>query len=128
MKIIIDMNLSPEWIECLKRDGHEAIHWKDVGCPDAQDIEIIKWARDRYYTVFTNDLDFGRILALTHANGPSVLQIRGNLLLPEDSGDIILTALNYCRDEIQNGALVTIDEISWRVKILPIKPIGRKVE
>ncbi len=128
MKIIIDMNLSPEWVECLERDGHEVFHWKDVGSPKAQDIEILEWARERNYTVFTNDLDFGRILALTHADGPSVLQIRGNLLLPEDSGDIILEALNSCREEIQNGALVTIDEISWRVKVLPIKPIGRKME
>jgi len=51
-----------------------------------------------------------------------------NLLLPEDSCDIVLYALNYCLDEIQNGALVSIDEISWRVKVLPIRPIGRKME
>ncbi len=127
MKIIIDMNLSPEWVGYLEQDGHEVLHWKDVGNPNAPDIEIIKWARKRNYLVFTNDLDFGRILALTHADGPSVLQIRGNLLLPEDSGDVILEALNSCQEEIQTGALVTIDEISWRVKVLPIKPIGRRM-
>ena len=54
MKIIIDMNLSPEWAEYLGRDGHEAVHRKDAGCHDAPDTEIIGWARDRYYTIFTN--------------------------------------------------------------------------
>jgi len=58
MKIIIDMNLSPEWVEYFERNGHEAIHWKDMGNSEAQDIEIIEWARERNYTVFTNDLDF----------------------------------------------------------------------
>lgn len=128
MKILIDMNLSPEWIPYLEGHGHEAIHWQEIGRPDAADIKIVTWARANHYIVFTNDLDFGRILALTHANGPSVLQVRGNLLLPEDSGDIITTAMDHCQNELRKGALVTIDEISWRVKVLPIMPIGRKME
>jgi predicted nuclease of predicted toxin-antitoxin system len=128
MKILLDMNLTPEWVERLEQGGHEAVHWGDVGRPNAQDIEIMEWARKHDYIVFTNDLDFGRILALTHGDGPSILQIRGNLLLPDDSGDIVLNALDYCQNEMKNGALVTIDEISWRVKVLPINPIGRKME
>ena len=34
MKILIDMNLSPEWVDYLRREGYDAIHWKDVGSPD----------------------------------------------------------------------------------------------
>jgi predicted nuclease of predicted toxin-antitoxin system len=128
VKILIDMNLSPEWIEYLEKDGYEVSHWKDVGNPNAKDVEIIERARENGCTVFTNDLDFGRILALTHADGPSVLQIRGTLLLPEDAGDIVREALRSCKEELKSGALVTIDEIAWRVKILPIKPIGRKIK
>lgn len=56
------MNLSLEWIEYLEKDGHEVSHWKDVGNPNAKDVEIIERARENSCIVFTNDLDFGRIL------------------------------------------------------------------
>ena len=85
MKILIDMNLSPEWVEVFERNGLEARHWAAVGDPRAVDFEILKWARDNEHIVFTNDLDFGRLLALTSARGPSILQIRGGRLLPEDA-------------------------------------------
>ncbi len=54
MKIIIDMNLSPEWVGYLEQDGHKILHWKDVGDPNAPEIEIIKWAREGNYLVFRN--------------------------------------------------------------------------
>jgi predicted nuclease of predicted toxin-antitoxin system len=31
MKILIDMNLSPNWAGFLKGVGIEALHWSDVG-------------------------------------------------------------------------------------------------
>jgi predicted nuclease of predicted toxin-antitoxin system len=31
MKILIDMNLSQEWVSVLKAAGHEAVHWSDIG-------------------------------------------------------------------------------------------------
>lgn len=33
------------------------------------------------YTVFTHNLDFGTVLALTHATGPSVFHIRAQDIL-----------------------------------------------
>ncbi len=35
------------------------------------------WAAAHEYVVFTHDLDFGTMLALSHKAGPSVLQVRG---------------------------------------------------
>jgi len=40
------------------------------------------WARANGHVVFTHDLDFGTTLALTHAAGPSVIQVRGQNVLP----------------------------------------------
>ena len=34
------------------------------------------WARENGYVVFTHDLDFGTLLALTRDAGPSVIQVR----------------------------------------------------
>jgi predicted nuclease of predicted toxin-antitoxin system len=65
MKILIDMNLSPEWVEEFKLHGLEAIHWSTIGKHDAPDNVIMDWARKNEHIVFTHDLDFGTALALT---------------------------------------------------------------
>jgi len=31
MKLLIDMNLSPEWIAVLERAGFETVHWSTIG-------------------------------------------------------------------------------------------------
>ncbi|MBW1778299.1 MAG: DUF5615 family PIN-like protein [Deltaproteobacteria bacterium] len=41
MKIVIDMNLSPQWVDFLNRTGHECIHWSEIGFPNASDREIL---------------------------------------------------------------------------------------
>ncbi len=121
MRLVLDMNLSPEWVGVLESHGFEARHWRDIGEVDAADQEILEWANSNDSIVFTNDLDFGRLLALTYATGPSVLQIRGGALLPEDAEDLIVAALTQFEEELRAGALVTVDERSQRVRILPIK-------
>lgn len=55
MKIVLDMNLSPAWIPFLKAGGHEVKHWSDIGVITATDIEIMEWARNNDYIVFTHD-------------------------------------------------------------------------
>jgi len=37
MKLLIDMNLSPGWVEVFKQQGLEALHWSAVGDPRAPD-------------------------------------------------------------------------------------------
>ena len=62
MKLLIDMNLSPEWITVLEGAGFDAVHWSAIGDFRAPDHEIMTWAKSNGYTVFTHDLDFGAIL------------------------------------------------------------------
>jgi len=42
MKLLIDMNLSPEWVPFLEKAGWPAVHWFKVGQPDASDQEILE--------------------------------------------------------------------------------------
>lgn len=72
------------------------------------------------YVVFTHDLDFGTMLALTHANGPSVLQVRGQNVLPEATGQLVIAALRQHEGSLAAGALVVVDEKKSRVRVLPI--------
>lgn len=121
MKILVDMNLSPEWVKVLKDAGWEAVHWSAVGDMRAPDEEILTWAREREYIVFTHDLDFGVLLALTHAEGPSVIQIRTQDVLPEAWGKRMVEILQNYESVLQNGALLTVDERKSRVRILPFR-------
>jgi predicted nuclease of predicted toxin-antitoxin system len=65
MKILIDMNLSPDWVSVLSAVGIEAIHWSTVADPRAPDHTIFAWVKEHSFVVFTNDLDLGAILAAT---------------------------------------------------------------
>ncbi|MDR1307614.1 MAG: DUF5615 family PIN-like protein [Treponema sp.] len=40
MKILVDMNLSPRWVDFLSGNGIEAVHWSSIGPPDAPDTGI----------------------------------------------------------------------------------------
>jgi predicted nuclease of predicted toxin-antitoxin system len=57
VRIVIDMNLSHDWIEFLRSDGHEAMHWSILGEPDASDEHIVEWAR-------TNNALVGALLTI----------------------------------------------------------------
>jgi len=63
MKILIDMNLSPAWVQEFKLQQLEAVHWSEVGVFDAPDNKLIDWAVKNDYIIFTHDLDFGTALA-----------------------------------------------------------------
>lgn len=120
MKVLIDMGLSPEWGKTFASNGFEARHWSEIGNPKAEDREILSWAREHGFVVFTHDLDFGHLLALTHAAGPSVIQVRSEDVLPASLGPVVLRALNQHQDLLQSGALVVIEPADFRVRILPI--------
>ena len=120
IQIVIDMNLSPDWVDVLSKRGWTSVHWSAVGDPRATDREIMDWARSNGYVVFTHDLDFGTMLALTHASGPSVLQVRGQNVLPDHMAPTILAALKHHETDLAASALVVVDESKSRVRVLPI--------
>ncbi len=120
MRILVDMNLSPRWAEVLAGNGFEVVHWSAVGDPRAPDRVIMEWARDHGYLVFTHDLDFGSILAVTKASGPSVVQLRTPDPLPERIGPAVAETLRRHEVILAAGALVVIDENRLRVRILPL--------
>jgi predicted nuclease of predicted toxin-antitoxin system len=97
MKLLIDMNLSPLWVEFLAGAGFVSIHWSAVGRPSAPDSEIAKH----------------------NLRQPSVIQIRTQDVLPSAIGEIVLRALRACRLHLQEGALVTVDLNRQRIRLLP---------
>ncbi len=120
MKIVIDMNLSPEWATVLTRHGFVAAHWSTVGDPRAADVVIMEWARTNDHIVFTHDLDFGMLLALTQAESPSVIQVRTQDVSPAHLETMVVTALRQYETQLATGALIVLDETKARVRILPL--------
>ncbi len=120
MRLLLDMNLAPRWVESLRDAGYEAVHWSAVGDPRASDAELMAFARADRYIVLTHDLDFGDILAATGGTAPSVVQIRGDELAPERIAGHVLRALEQCRDALAQGALVSIDLDRHRLRMLPL--------
>jgi predicted nuclease of predicted toxin-antitoxin system len=121
MRVLVDVNLSPTWVATFAAQQIEAVHWTSVGDPRATDEEILRYARDHEYVVFTHDLDFGTLLALTRSVGPSVLQVRTQNVLPAAIGDLVMRVVAEHAHALEAGALVTVDERNARIRILPIR-------
>jgi predicted nuclease of predicted toxin-antitoxin system len=124
VRLLVDMNLSPEWCPLLAGQGWESVHWSAVGNPRATDVVIMTWARTHGYVVFTHDLDFGTLLAVSGARGPSVVQARTHDITPSHLGPLLIATLREHTAELDAGALITIDEGRARVRILPIRARG----
>jgi predicted nuclease of predicted toxin-antitoxin system len=120
VKILVDMNLSPDWVSFFESRGFTAQHWSALGELTASDRTIMSFARSSGWTVFTHDLDFGNILAVTAARGPSVIQVRTQDPTPRAAGEMLITALRTYGVELERGALVTIEPHRMRARILPI--------
>ncbi len=121
MKLLIDMNLSPRWTSVLESAAIAATHWSSIGANNAADTEIMSHARENNYVVLTHDLDFSAILAATHGEKPSVVQIRAENISPEAIGEAVVRALRQMSAELEEGALLTVDPGRTRLRLLPLR-------
>jgi len=120
MKILLDMNIPLRYVTLLSGKCLEVLRWSDVGAQNATDAEIMEYARANNFVVMTCDLDFGTILSVTRESKPSVVQIRGSLINAEKAVDIIVAALFQCADELNKGAILSIDSKNARLRLLPL--------
>lgn len=80
----------------------------------------MEYAEAQGFLILTSDLDFGIALAMKSACKPSVVQIRAEDLRPEIQGDTVIRALRQMKDELDRGALVTIEPKRTRLRVLPL--------
>jgi predicted nuclease of predicted toxin-antitoxin system len=93
IRLVVDVSLSPDWVDVFVRHGWPAVHWSTVGDPRANDRTVMAWARENGHALFTHDLDFGTLLALTRASGPSVVQLRAHDVLPSRLEQMVVKAI-----------------------------------
>ena len=60
------------------------------------------------------------LLASYQTRGPGVIQVRSQDVLPSAIGEAVLRAIRTARPHLEKGALVTVDAIRQRIRLLPI--------
>ena len=80
------------------------------------------YATTNDYVVLTHDLDFSAILAATHGEKPSVVQIRAEDVNPDVIGLQVIAALRQMESDLEEGALLTVDPNRTRLRLLPLRP------
>jgi len=119
--VLIDKNLSPEWVTILGAAGIRAFHWSTLGRPEAKDEEILTQARKESNIVLTQDLDFSQTLFQTAAHGPSVVILRIPDELDPRQHERVRQLLADHQEELTQGALMVIDANRARIRGLPIR-------
>lgn len=120
MKLVIDINLSPDWVELFREHGYGGVHWSAAGNPRASDSVIMAWAREHGYVVSLHP----RSRLLAHSCADACLRTerlppnRGRL--PSAIGALVVRALRQHGEALRAGAIVVLNARSARARILPI--------
>jgi len=120
MKLLVDMNLSPDWVRLLAARGWEARHWSQIGPGNAPDAELLRWAREHGHIVVTQDLDFPQLLFATQDMGPSVVLLRMDNEFDPAAQQHVLAAMSSAEEALKTGALLNISPSRIRIRRLPI--------
>jgi predicted nuclease of predicted toxin-antitoxin system len=120
VNIVLDMNLSPEWIPFLERPGWTIRRWNEVGRPQADDSDIADWAAQNGYAVMTQDLDFSDILYMTQAVSPSVILLRHSNEHSSDFRVFVRRCLLEMEKQLQKPSLLVVSRHHARWRPLPI--------
>lgn len=118
MKLVVDMNLSTDWVAPLREGGIDTVHWSEVGTQDASDGAIMVWSREHGAIVLTRDLDFGAALIVYSLPSPSVIQLRMKQIRPERHVALVRRALALHGARLERGAIVTVEEHRIRARVL----------
>ena len=126
MKLLLDQGLPRSAVALLIDERLDAIHVADIGFSQAEDAEIIQKAKEENYVVVTLDADFHALLALDEAVSPSVIRIRIERLRAKQLTDLLLTVINECRDELEQGSAITVEINRIRIRRLPLVNSDRR--
>ena len=122
MRLLLDQGLPRSAARLLREAGVDTVHVGEIDYSDADDASILKRARDEERTVVTLDADFHALLALSRATSPSVIRIRIEGLYGQKAADLIQAVLTRCRQDLEQGAKVTVQPRRIRIRRLPLLP------
>lgn len=104
----------------LRTLGVDTVHVGEIGMATAVDADILAYGRQELRVVVTLDADFHALLALSGARSPSVVRIRIEGLRSEGLTALLEKVLEEFSEELELGAVVTVQENRMRVRRLPL--------
>jgi predicted nuclease of predicted toxin-antitoxin system len=120
-RLLLDQGLAPRAATILCEHGFEAIHVAEIGMEQAEDILILEKARNDESVCVTLDHDFHAHLAIAGHGRPSVVLLRVEGLDAQGQADLILSVCTQCEAALSEGAAVSADRQSIRVRRLPLR-------
>ena len=119
MKLLLDQGTPRSAFALLRHAGFDALHTGELGMSQADDEEILQRAAAEGRIVVTLDADFHAHLARSAARKPSVVRIRIEGLRAAEFTELLQQVLERCGDDLENGAMVSVQENRIRVRRLP---------
>ena len=114
------MPLSPGLARWLRDRGHDAVHAFTLGLDRAPDPVILRHARDDQRVIITADLDYPRLLAQTHDEGPGLILFRGGNYSEQESIDRLRAALDAVPEDQFPHSIIVIEKARIRQRRLPL--------
>lgn len=120
------MPISPKTAKFLKSLGYECHHVSEFKMEKADDESIVKFAKSNGYTIITEDLDFGAILAYTKEMEPSIIIMRVGNLTTNQINQLMAKVLPTIMD--MKNCIIVIERTKIRIKKLPIPSLRSKLK
>ena len=120
MKLLLDQGTPRLAAEILRQAGIDVLHTGELGMAQSSDEDILRRGSAEGRIVVTLDADFHALLALSGATKPSVVRLRVEGLKAQELAALVLKVMQLCREDLEQGAVVSIQESRVRVRRLPI--------
>jgi predicted nuclease of predicted toxin-antitoxin system len=120
MKFLLDVGISPKLGQLLEERGHTFRYLPAYFSNKMSDHEILKVAAESGEVIVTHDLDFGKLLAFSGQNQPSVILFRIHHISARIFYELLLESWEFIAEPLHIGALVVIEAELVRVRMLPI--------
>jgi predicted nuclease of predicted toxin-antitoxin system len=124
MKLLLDECLSFRLMQALVDNGLDVVHVADLELLGATDARVLDTAIEQGRTLVSADTDFGALMALTNADKPSMVVVRGfpsgeRMIEAIANGAIYLEENGY---GVRSHAILTVTPDHARLRTLPIFP------
>jgi predicted nuclease of predicted toxin-antitoxin system len=123
VRFLLDQNLSTRLADLLVDAGHDVVHTSQLGLSRADDLTVLERAAAERRILVSADTDFGVLLAQAHRRQPSLILLRRERpRRPQAQATLLLGHLDRLAADLDEGAVVVLEEARVRIRRLPIIP------
>jgi len=122
MRLLLDESISHRIAEALEAAGHDVVHVRDRSLLGASDDRVLALAAQEGRTLVAVDTDFGTLLALSGAIGPSVIVFRRDAHRPEAQAAFLIEHAAELEEPCERGCIVSVTADLMRIRALLIGP------